>query len=104
MLASTKYIVLLISNRKWKNNQLQDLTYVSPAAVEDLRFMSLVYGLCIHVLCFKHFVRGKKFNALQNVYTCILLIVRASVSLSVYQFAGKEIEVNGWPLSDLTSA
>ena len=41
--------------------------FLAPAAVEFmyLRFMPLVYALCM--LLFKHFARGKKVDALQNV-------------------------------------
>ena len=60
--------------------------------------MSLVYGLCI--LRFKHFVRGKKFDALQNVYIPADCQSWRYLSINPYSFAGKELAVNGWPLSD----
>ena len=65
--------------------------------------MFLVYGSC--TLHLKHFVRGKKFDALQNV--CIPADCQSGRQLSINpcSFAGKELEVNGYkPLSHLTSA
>ena len=59
--ASTKSVVT--ENGKIINHNTR--FYLAPAAVEYLRFMPLVYGLCL--LRFKHFVRGKKVDALQNV-------------------------------------
>ena len=60
--------------------------------------MSLVYSLCI--LRFKHFARGKKFDALQNVYIPADCQSWRYLSINPYSFAGKELAVNGWPLSD----
>ena len=56
------------------------------------------------MLRFKHFVREKKFDALQNV--CIPADCQSwrQLSINPCSFAGKELEVNGWPLSDLTWA
>ena len=64
--------------------------------------MSLVYGFCM--LRFKHFVRRKKFDVLQNVYIPADCQSWRQLSINSFSFAGKELEVNGWPLSDLTSA
>ena len=64
--------------------------------------MSLVYGFCM--VRFKHFVRGKKFDALQNVYIPADCQSWRQLSINPCSFAGKELEVNSWPLSDLTSA
>ena len=49
---------------------------VAPAAVEDLRFIPLVYGLCM--LRFKDFVQSWR-----------------QLSINPCSFAGKELEVNG---------
>ena len=66
--------------------------------------MSLGYGLCM--LRFKHFVelRGKKFDTLQNVYIPADCQSWRQLSINPCLFAGKELEVNGLPLFDLTSA
>ena len=55
--------------------------------------MSLVYGLCM--LRFKHFVRGKKFEVLQNVYITADCQSWRQLSINPCSFAGKELEVNG---------
>ena len=67
--ASTKSVVLPISTEQKTEKKIinhNTRLYLSSAALEDLRFMSLVYGLCM--LRFKHFVRGKKFDDFRNDY------------------------------------
>ena len=56
------------------------------------------------MLRFINFVRGKKFDALQNVYIPADCQRWRQLSINPSLFAGKELEVNGCPLSDLTSA
>ena len=70
-----------------------------------LRFMSLVYGLCFasNIL----FTGSNLPDILQNIY--IPADCESWCQLHVFikpcWFFGKDlVEVNGWPLSDLTSA
>ena len=52
------------------------------------------------MLPFKHFVRGKKFDLLQTVYILVECQSWHQLLINLCSFAGKDLEVNGWRLSD----
>ena len=52
------------------------------------------------MLRFKHFVRGKKFDFLQTVYIPVECQSWHQLLINLCSFAGMDLEVNGWRLSD----
>ena len=85
MFASTKSVILLITNRKRKNKQPQYKTLP----------ISKIYDSCLYYMvcaCFASNILFAGRNSMPCKMFIFLLIVRAGVS---YSFAGKELEVNG---------
>ena len=80
---------------------IQGFTYLQLLS-RILQFMSLIYGLCFSLKIL--FTGGNLPDVLQNVYIRVDCHSWRQLSINPFSFVGKDVEVNGWLLSDLISA